>query len=149
MTDMDCAAVEERAAELALGVLDGADRAAVLEHLASCAQCRSTVGELAEVADVLPELAPEVEPPAGFQGRVLAAMRGDRRRALRRRVMAVGVAAAAAAAILSVVTVRVIDANRSDHVEASPALRSVAMVGGQGKTVGRLVVAEVPTQPWW
>jgi anti-sigma-K factor RskA len=140
MTDMDCAAVEERAAELALGVLSGPERAAALDHLASCAKCRSMVAELAEVADALPELAPEVEPPAGFEGRVLAAMRGDRRRALRRRVMTVGVAAAAAA-ILSVVAVRVIDSNRSDQVQASPALHSVAMVGGHGETVGRLVVS--------
>jgi predicted anti-sigma-YlaC factor YlaD len=140
MMDVDCAAVEERAAELALGVLSGPERAAVVEHLASCAQCRSVVGELAEVADLLPGLAPEAAPPAGFEDRVLGAMRGDRRRAFRRRVMAVG-AAAAAAAILSVVAVRVIDANRSGQTQASPALHSVAMVGWGGETVGRLVVA--------
>jgi hypothetical protein len=140
MTDMGCAAVEERAAELALGVLSGPERAAVLEHLASCAQCRSVVGELAEIADLLPSLAPEAAPPAGFEDRVLAAMRGDRRRAFRRRVLAVG-AVAAAAAILSVVAVRVIDSNRSDQVQASPSLRTVAMVGTQGGTVGWLVIA--------
>lgn len=140
MTDMECAAVEERAAELALGVLSGSERAAVLEHLASCAQCRAMVSELAEVADLLPELAPEVEPPSGFEDRVLGAMRGDRRRVVRRRIMAVG-AVAAAAAILSVATVRVIDSNRTEQTQASPALRSVAMVGGGGDTVGRLVAS--------
>lgn len=69
-----CADVEALAAELALGTVSGAERAAALEHLATCSSCRARVEELSEVADELLDLAPEREPPAGFEGRVLRAM---------------------------------------------------------------------------
>ena len=69
-----CADVDALAAELALGIVSGAERAAALEHLANCSACRARVDELAEVADDLLLLGPEREPPAGFEGRVLTAM---------------------------------------------------------------------------
>ncbi len=70
----DCSDVEALAAELALGIVSGAERAAALEHLAGCGACRARVDELSEVADELLLLGPEREPPAGFEGRVLNAM---------------------------------------------------------------------------
>ena len=69
-----CADVEGLAAELALGIVSGAERAAALEHLSTCSACRARVDELAEVADELLLLGPEREPPAGFESRVLGAM---------------------------------------------------------------------------
>ena len=80
MTVVGCAAARERAPELALGLLTGAERAEVVFHVNGCARCRSILDGFAEIVDVLPHLAPEVEPPAGFERRVLAAMRGDRHR---------------------------------------------------------------------
>ncbi|MGH3059187.1 MAG: zf-HC2 domain-containing protein, partial [Gaiellaceae bacterium] len=38
-----CQETRELAAELALGIADGRDRARVLEHLADCADCRREV----------------------------------------------------------------------------------------------------------
>jgi hypothetical protein len=70
MTDHD--AVQEAAPELALGLVSGPERAAALAHLESCASCRAAVEELADVADALLLLAPETEPPPGFETRVLA-----------------------------------------------------------------------------
>jgi hypothetical protein len=69
-----CADVDALAAELALGIVSGAERAAALDHLAVCGVCRSRVEELSEVADELLLIGPEREPPAGFEGRVIAAM---------------------------------------------------------------------------
>jgi hypothetical protein len=69
-----CADVDALAAELALGIVSGAERAAALNHLAVCSACRTRVEELAEVADELLLIGPEREPPAGFEGRVLTAM---------------------------------------------------------------------------
>ncbi|MGH9121940.1 MAG: zf-HC2 domain-containing protein, partial [Acidimicrobiales bacterium] len=69
---MTCAEAEGLAAELALGVLGGMQRSQVLAHLETCSGCRSLVDQLAAVSDVLLQLAPEVEPPAGFETRVLA-----------------------------------------------------------------------------
>lgn len=74
MTDHE--AVQEAAAELALGLLSGPERAEALAHLESCAACRTTLEELSDVADRLLLLAPEAEPPAGFETAVLARAEG-------------------------------------------------------------------------
>jgi hypothetical protein len=66
--------VEALAAELALGGVSGAERAAALAHLTGCDACRTLVDELARAADGLLLLAPAVEPPPGFESRVLAAI---------------------------------------------------------------------------
>lgn len=136
-----CAAIRDRAEELALGILDGAERAEVLRHVNGCASCLAAVQELAEVADALPHLAPEVEPPPGFERRVLTVMRGDHTRIRRRRAMALA-ATAAAAAILAVAVVRIVDANRVEQRQAAPALSTVAMKGGGGLTVGRVTISQ-------
>lgn len=69
-----CGECESWGAELALGLLTGPERATGLSHLAACPSCREQVDELARVADRLLLLAPEAEPPAGFESRVLAAV---------------------------------------------------------------------------
>src|SRR4051812_50075646 len=69
---MTCEQTRNLASELALGIADGAERAAALEHLAGCAECRRAVAELSEVTDELLLRAPEHEPPPGFESRVLA-----------------------------------------------------------------------------
>jgi hypothetical protein len=72
MTEADrCAQVRELAAELALGVADGEERALVLEHVASCPECRHELERMSGVADELLALAPEEEPPLGFELGVL------------------------------------------------------------------------------
>jgi hypothetical protein len=71
---MTCAELEELAAELALGTVAGAERAGALDHLAGCASCRELLDQLARVADNLLLLAPVIEPPPGFESRVLARM---------------------------------------------------------------------------
>ena len=68
---LTCAEVETLAPELALGTIDGAERAAVLSHLAGCGKCRELADQLAGVADGLLLLAPPTEPPPGFENRVL------------------------------------------------------------------------------
>ncbi len=69
-----CGESESWASELALGLLSGPDRASALSHLAGCPSCREQVDDLARVADRLLLLAPDDEPPAGFESRVLAAV---------------------------------------------------------------------------
>ena len=69
---MSCEHTRQLAAELALGIADGADRARALQHLGECAECRRAVEELSGVTDELLMLAPERQPPVGFESRVLA-----------------------------------------------------------------------------
>lgn len=97
----DCERVREIAAELALGIADGEDRARALEHLANCTGCRAAVERLSSVADELLLLAPAQEPPPGFEGRVAESLRPAARRAWRGRRLALPVAAALGAAALA------------------------------------------------
>jgi len=71
MDDMSCDEFAGVAAELALGVLTGRERAAALAHLDGCESCREQVRELIMVQDELLALLPAQEPPAGFESRVL------------------------------------------------------------------------------
>jgi hypothetical protein len=140
MNAFGCAAVRELAPELALGVLTGSERAEALLHVNGCDRCQALVTELAETADLLPFLAPEAEPPAGFGDRTVALMTQGRRRR-RLRVMALVAAVAAAAAILSIVIVRIVDDGRSSQPTATaPTIRTAPMIGANGLTAGRVAV---------
>jgi hypothetical protein len=75
VTDMDCAAFGDAAAELALGILTGPDRAAALKHMERCASCQAEVASLAAAADQLLDLVPERGAPDGFESRMAAAFR--------------------------------------------------------------------------
>jgi len=68
---VDCGQLVDMAAELALGVLTGRDRAAALAHLDGCPVCGEYVRELTETGEELLGLLPPHEPPAGFESRVL------------------------------------------------------------------------------
>jgi hypothetical protein len=89
-----CEETRELLPELALGILGGEDRARALEHLTRCADCSSELAALSRAADGLLTLAPQHEPPAGFEDRVLARLRRERPRHRARRVMTFAAAAA-------------------------------------------------------
>lgn len=67
-----CGDVADALAEVATGAASGPDRARVLAHLAECPACRHELEELTRVADDVLLVAPEHDPPAGFEGGVLA-----------------------------------------------------------------------------
>jgi hypothetical protein len=80
---MRCDETRDLAAEIALGIANGEERAEALRHLSTCGECRRAVEQLSGVADELLVLAPVQEPPAGFESRVVDAMglrKGPRRR---------------------------------------------------------------------
>ena len=68
---LSCDEFAQMAAELALGVLTGRERAAALAHLDGCESCRELVRELTMTGEELLALLPSREPPAGFETRVL------------------------------------------------------------------------------
>jgi hypothetical protein len=57
-------------AELAAGVLDRREEAALLNHLASCPSCTTQFEQLASAARSLLLLVLEIEPPVGFESRL-------------------------------------------------------------------------------
>jgi hypothetical protein len=71
MTAMQCDELIELAPELALDIVCGAQRAKALDHLDTCAMCQQVVAALAGVSDQLLLLARGVDPPAGFERKVL------------------------------------------------------------------------------
>lgn len=68
---MSCAEFGDVAAELALGVLTGRERAEALAHLDQCEACREHVRQLTTTGEELLSLLPSAEPPAGFETRVM------------------------------------------------------------------------------
>jgi hypothetical protein len=103
----DCARIREALPEVALGIADGEQRALALEHIAGCSDCRRELEELSSLADELITLAPQREPPPGFENRVLGRLdvrqpkRRPARRRLRRLAFAAAVPAVAAATALA------------------------------------------------
>jgi anti-sigma-K factor RskA len=71
LNEMGCAEFADVAAELALGVLTGRERARALAHLDWCDTCRENVRQLAVTGEELVGLLPAIEPPAGFETRVM------------------------------------------------------------------------------
>jgi hypothetical protein len=65
-----CVDIEGSLAELTLGILPGDERSIVLAHLDGCKRCQAEVERLTLTADTLLQLAPEVEPPVGFEVRL-------------------------------------------------------------------------------
>jgi hypothetical protein len=139
-------AVQANAAELALGVLSGSERADTLAHLETCHACRALVEDLSDVADGLLLVAPEAEPPAGFESAVLARV-GERTPLRRRRWMLAG-AAAATALVLAVggfALGRQRQGSRLDREYADAlkelggqALAAATLVDAQGSRAGQL-----------
>jgi hypothetical protein len=68
---MGCEEFADVAAELALGVLTGRERAEALAHLDGCDACRATVRQLTLTGEELLGLLPASEPPPGFETRVM------------------------------------------------------------------------------
>ena len=71
LNSMSCAEFHDSAAELALGVLTGRERAEALAHLDHCEACREHVRQLTMTGEQLLGLLPAAEPPAGFETRVM------------------------------------------------------------------------------
>jgi hypothetical protein len=158
---MSCEQTRAIAAELALGIADGEQRAQALRHLADCADCRRAVEELTAVADELLTLAPEREPRAGFESRVLAHMQPAPEPARPRRVgpwsrilLPVGAAAAAAlAAVAIALGATSDDRHLADHYRATLAAANgssfeAARLYAAGRTRAGLVYGYRGTPSW-
>jgi anti-sigma factor RsiW len=66
-----CEAISANLLEFALGTISGNHRSVLIEHLESCSDCRAELASLTAVTDSLLWLAPQAEPPLGFESRVV------------------------------------------------------------------------------
>jgi Putative zinc-finger len=71
LNEMNCHEFQDAAAELALGVLTGRERAQAMAHLEYCEACRENVRQLTLTGEGLLGLLPAMEPPVGFETRVM------------------------------------------------------------------------------
>ena len=123
---------DARATALAVGELTGRERAEALEHLLVCRACRDEVDSLVDVSEEILLLAPEAEPPAGFESAVLERFEFVERAAAPRRRWLAGVAAAVVAGLVAGAVVIGVLAAHDD----GPALAESPMVTPSGLEVG-------------
>ena len=146
----DCAA---DLPELALGVLTGRERARALSHVESCPRCTEELEQLSDAADAVVQVAPEVEPPLGFEVRLFERMgvtdvpRRTRRRA--RRWVPAALATAAAVAALVVGLSLALSSPTPPAPNAAGPARHLAVVNlvETGVSVGH-VVTHGGADPW-
>lgn len=137
MRRLDCAQLIDLAPELAVGNLSGDERAAVIAHLETCASCQQVVTSFTTVTDRLLLLAPRVEPPPGFEQRVLASLAPDlpeKRRVRRPRRKRATLVGALALALTFVSGGLLLDVGSS----AQPALAGAEMRTASGEVVGQI-----------
>jgi anti-sigma-K factor RskA len=147
-----CEQHQEELSELALGVLTGRERARVLAHVESCAHCAEELEQLSRAADAVVQVAPEIEPPMGFEVRLFEKMGvADMRR--RRRVRpprwAVGAlsAAAAVAALAVGLSLSLSSSPPSPPATSAAPHVAVASLKENGAVVGR-VTTHAGAHPW-
>jgi hypothetical protein len=147
---MDCAQLADAAAELALEIVTGEERADALEHLDQCAPCQELVSSLTAATDrLLVRLTPEAEPPAGFEERVLVALtdKGPPPTPLRPRRRRPAAAVAACVCLVAIVLIL--------GPAARPSLAAADMRTGAGDVVGQVYLRRDPptalymTLPGW
>lgn len=150
MTDMTCGEFREMSVELALGVADAHDGAAAFAHLEHCRACRQEIGQLSDLADGLAALAPSVEPPAGFESRVLANLSSiERPTPLRRPAVRRGPVWLTAAAALIVVVGGIgwVLGNQGHPGHPATGRVLVSTLTGDDRPVGQVVIDRGPA-PW-
>jgi hypothetical protein len=147
--ELTCDEVRDELPELALGTLSGRTRSVVLDHVAGCADCRAELRQLSAVADELLQLAPQVEPPVGFELRVAERLGvgADRRRPGGRRVALLCAAAAAFVVFGAGLGIAVSHRTVGTDGRSATAAPISAQLTAQGHTVGQVWVST--GQPAW
>jgi hypothetical protein len=82
----ECDRYADELAELALGIMTGRERAQALAHVEGCPSCHAEMEQLSLAADSLLEVVPGIEPPLGFEVRLMERLGAGRtaRRLVRR-----------------------------------------------------------------
>lgn len=152
-----CARYQDDLAELAIGTLTGRARAEVLAHVEACPRCAEELEGLSHTADLLLQVAPEAEPPAGFEVRLLERLGEPRQPAARprrrvrerfrtTRARAILVAAASVGIAGAGTGIGLAVANASAPAPASTLQATLLSTAGN-TAIGR-VVASAGSPPW-
>jgi anti-sigma-K factor RskA len=149
-SDQGCEEHSQLLPELALGCLDGRERATALGHIRHCARCRRELSGYQALAGDLLDLVPAAAPPAGFEVRALAAMKAAEPRPGRGRAGAAwrrGRLLAAAAAMIVVVTAALFGGYQLGRPGPSRLPLGTAALTSAGRQVGA-VYFYTGAHPW-
>lgn len=151
MSDITCEDFRELAAELALDILPGDERAAAVAHVERCSACSDHLGSLTAVGDGLLGLVPGHEPSSGFETRVLDRLRpggGAHRRRNRLLATAAAVALVASAGAGGVaVDTAIRHGSPAPPVASAPAQLRSGLFVADGHNAGQIFVYR--GQPAW
>ena len=74
LTEQQIELAHPEAFDFAFGTLPTAEGVTFIRHLTGCSHCRAVVDEYSEIGEIIKQLPPHVEPPAGLEDRTVAAM---------------------------------------------------------------------------
>jgi hypothetical protein len=139
---MKCEALSDDLIEFALGTLSGRSRSVVLDHLETCAHCDAESEALAGIADSLLWLAPEAEPPLGFESRLIERYRStDAPRSSRRRQVMVFALAAAVVAVLGIGVDAIVTNNGPTNNDLATSRPLSGHLMADGSVVGQVSIS--------
>ena len=143
-----CETVRDDLPELALGILSGRRRSEVLDHLDNCTGCNAELQQLSTVADALLQLAPQVDPPVGFELRLAPRLQAAETHRQKRRWRAGALCAAAAVmVILGFALGAFLTPRKANQARPVAATLITADLTSRGRVLGQVVVSEGP--PAW
>jgi hypothetical protein len=145
---MTCDEFRQQLAELAVGGIDASERNDLLSHTANCASCQMALEQTTSVADRVLDETPEIEPPPGFEQRVLshlnaapfAAISAPRARMRTAVLVACALAAGSIATVLVANTVR----GRAQPSATVHAVRHGTLIRKDGRPNGQVTLVDQP-----
>ena len=145
---MTCDEFREQLAELAVGGIDASERNDLLRHTAHCASCQMALEQMTTVADCVLDETLEIEPPPGFEQRVLsrlnaaplATVSAPRARVRTAVLVACALAAGSIATVLVANTVR----DRAQPSAAVHAVRHGTLIRIDGRPNGQVMLVDQP-----
>jgi hypothetical protein len=139
-----CEEIQEDLTAIALGILSGRRRSEVLGHVENCPRCSSELEHLSIVADTVLQLAPEVDPPIGFELRLAQRLQasGTPRRPKRfRRASSLAIAAAVTVVVGFGAATLVGTRSSNNEIRSTTANLTSATLSSHGQDVGEVFVS--------
>jgi hypothetical protein len=145
---MTCEEFREQLAELAVGGIDASERNDLLSHAAVCASCQMALEQMTTVADRVLDETLEIEPPPGFEQRVLSHLNAaplvtvtaPRARVRTAVLIACALAAGSITTVLAANAVR----DRAQPSTAVHAVRRGTLIRKDGRPNGQVVLVDEP-----
>jgi anti-sigma factor RsiW len=138
-----CEEFQEDLTAIALGILSGRRRSEVLSHVEKCPQCSSELEHLSMVADAVLQLAPEEEPPVGFELRLAQRLQASAipRRPTRLRRLSTFAIAAAVIVVMGFGVGTLVGTRSSNNGIQSTVNLASAALSSHGQNVGEVFVS--------